>query len=53
MTDPTDTDELSLPLTHAAFSLPTRDLEEQYFDRFDAMLDEIRRSFAASDRNGK
>ena len=45
--------ELSLPLTQAAFSLPKSDLEEQYFDRFDAMIDEVRRAFTGSDTNGK
>src|SRR5215470_9166888 len=34
--------ELSLPLTHEAFSLPRSALEREYFIRFDRMCDEIR-----------
>ena len=44
--------ELSLPLTRAAFALQKGDLESQYFDRFDAMIDEIKGSRAASIANG-
>ncbi len=40
--------ELSLPLTLAAFTLQRGELESQYFDRFDAMIEEIKHSGAAS-----
>jgi hypothetical protein len=40
--------ELSLRLTHDAFTLPKGDLESQCFDRFDAMIEEIKGSRAAS-----
>src|SRR5215510_14262291 len=33
---------LCLRLTHEAFSLPQRDLEREYFDRFKLICDEIR-----------
>lgn len=33
---------LSLRLTHEAFSLPRRDLEREYFDRFEAICNEIK-----------
>jgi hypothetical protein len=33
---------LSLPLTHEAFSLSQGDLEREYFDRFEAICNEIR-----------
>jgi hypothetical protein len=33
---------LSLRFTHEAFSLPQRDLEREYFDRFESICDEIR-----------
>jgi hypothetical protein len=33
---------LSLPLTLEAFSLPQRDLEREYFDRFEAICNEIK-----------
>ena len=46
-------DELSLPVTHAVFSLPKNDLEEQYFNRFDDMTYEIRRFFPTCDTNRK
>lgn len=36
--------ELSLRQTQEAFSLPSRDLERQYFDRFESICDEIRAS---------
>ncbi len=44
--------ELSLPLTQAAFSMERGDWEEQYYERFDAICDEIRsaETGAASDR---
>jgi hypothetical protein len=35
-------EELSLGLTHQAFSLPQSDLEREYFDRFESICDEIR-----------
>jgi len=35
--------ELELKRTHAAFALPTADLQHQYFDRFEEVCDEIRR----------
>jgi hypothetical protein len=34
--------ELSLPLTSEAFSMEPDDLENEYFDRFDAICDEIK-----------
>jgi hypothetical protein len=37
-------EQLSLPLTAAAFSLSKADLEREYFDRFESMCDEIRRA---------
>ena len=40
--------ELSLPLTLAAFDLPKEALEIEYFDRFDAMCDEIRQAKSAT-----
>jgi hypothetical protein len=33
---------LSLRLTHEAFSLPQTDLEREYFDRFEAICNEIK-----------
>lgn len=33
---------LSLPVTHEAFSLSVAQLEREYFDRFEAMCNEIR-----------
>jgi len=36
--------DLMLPLTHAAFSLSKMDLERDYFNRFEAICDEIRES---------
>jgi hypothetical protein len=33
---------LSLRLTHEAFSLPRRDLEREYFNRFESICDEIK-----------
>jgi hypothetical protein len=33
---------LSLRLTHEAFALPRRDLEREYFARFESICDEIR-----------
>ncbi len=35
---------LSLPLTHEAFSLPRARLQEEYFKRFEAMCEEVRRA---------
>lgn len=37
-------EQLSLPLTQEAFSLSKEKLEEQYFDRFELVCDEIRRA---------
>jgi len=34
--------ELGLNVTHAAFALARADLEQQYFQRFDAICDELR-----------
>jgi hypothetical protein len=47
-------EELSLPLMQEAFSLEQRALEEQYFERFDAICDEIRnaRPSAAAFKSG-
>ena len=36
--------QLSLNLTHEAFSLPRADLGREYFDRFESMCDEIRQA---------
>ena len=36
--------KLSLALTYEAFSLPEADLQREYFERFDAMCNEIRRA---------
>lgn len=36
--------QLSLSATYATFSLTRKKLEQQYFARFDAMVDEVRRS---------
>ena len=36
--------ELNLPQTTAAFSLAPDDLEKEYFDRFEAICDEIRQT---------
>jgi hypothetical protein len=33
--------ELGMPCTHAAFALPTADLEERYFDLLSGVVDEI------------
>jgi hypothetical protein len=33
--------ELGMPRTHAAFALPTTDLEERYFDLLSGVVDEI------------
>jgi hypothetical protein len=35
-------DELSFQLTYEAFSLPQRDLERAYFDRFESICNEIK-----------
>jgi hypothetical protein len=35
-------EELSLRLTREAFSLPQRDLEREYFDRFESICNEIK-----------
>ena len=35
--------DLSLGFTHETFSLPTKTLELQYFDRFDRVCDEIKK----------
>ena len=35
-------EELSLRLTREAFSLPKRDLEREYFDRFESVCNEIK-----------
>lgn len=35
-------EQLSLPMTHQAFSLSKDDLEMQYFERFELMCDEIK-----------
>jgi hypothetical protein len=35
-------ESLSLRLTHEAFSLPRRDLEREYFDRFESICNEIK-----------
>lgn len=40
--------ELSLPLTHAAFTIQKGELESQYFDRFDLMIEEIKGFRSAS-----
>ncbi len=37
-------ERLSLPVTHEAFSLPSRKLQREYFDRFEAVCDELRRA---------
>jgi hypothetical protein len=42
--------ELSLPLTYEAFALKKNELEQQYFDRFDTMVDEIKYAYASSPR---
>jgi len=34
--------KLSLPLTHESFSMAQHTLEEKYFDRFDAICNEIK-----------
>jgi hypothetical protein len=36
--------KLSLIVTHEAFSLPQADLQRQYFDRFEAICDEIKQA---------
>jgi hypothetical protein len=41
--------KLSLPLACEAFSLPQGDLQREYFGRFEAMCDEIRRGTGAND----
>lgn len=33
--------DLGMPRTHAAFALPTADLQERYFDLLSAVVDEI------------
>jgi hypothetical protein len=38
---------LSLPLTHDAFSLSPRKLQREYFDRFQAICDEIKKGCPA------
>jgi hypothetical protein len=43
-------EELSLPLTYEAFALKKSELEQQYFDRFDPMVDEIKHAYASSPR---
>jgi hypothetical protein len=35
--------EIGLPASCAAFALPTPDLQNQYFERFESICDEIRR----------
>jgi hypothetical protein len=35
-------EELSLPITHSAFSLAKNDLEQQYFERFESVCNEIK-----------
>jgi len=35
---------LGLVVTHAAFSLPRRSLQREYFDRFEAVCDEIKKA---------
>jgi hypothetical protein len=35
---------LSLPLTREAFALPKRDLEDQYFDRFESICNELKQA---------
>lgn len=37
--------EMSLPSTRRAFSLSKRDREGEYFDRFEAICDELRRTW--------
>jgi hypothetical protein len=37
-------EQSSLPLTQQAFALSTDDLEDQYFERFEAVCDEIQRT---------
>ena len=41
--------ELSLPLTHAAFALPRLELEQRYFALFDEVCEEIRAVRAPQD----
>jgi hypothetical protein len=41
--------KLSLALTYQAFSLPEADLQRQYFDRFQAICNEIRRAAHTND----
>ena len=36
--------ELRLNVTHSAFALAPAELERQYFERFDAICDELRRA---------
>jgi len=36
-------EELSLPLTHRAFSMPSDELQLCYFEHFEAICDEIRK----------
>jgi len=36
--------QLSLEVTHSAFSLSKGDLQQEYFDRFESICDEIKRA---------
>jgi hypothetical protein len=42
-------EDMALRLTHEAFSLPSRELEREYFNRFDQICHEIRFSAAKRD----
>ena len=43
--------ELSLPVTSEAFSLSERKLQREYFDRFEAICDELKKAEPGASRN--
>ena len=45
--------QMSLPVTCQVFAMDTKELEDVYFDRFDAMCNEIRAAASIDARHGK